>query len=293
MKRFGYVALGMLLGVVVSVAAARLIRSQRAAPVSPVVLEVNGEKISLEQLLERLKGVGTAPVLTSLLEEKLIDQEAAKHKISIPEKQERALEDLANQIKETGARATYLHQLQTQMKLRSLLLQGVSEEEKKATYQQFKQQFRQYELSAIHLRSYLDARDAEKRLRNGESFSDVADRYGLGAGNAQGKVGFLTESQIELWLGEEALEQVRRLKQGQCGDAIYTKAGLMILRRGAVKERYEEARPLVEAVIANSRQMNYMYELYSSANIKSPFLQDPAPEVKTEAPTPAVDTAPI
>ena len=102
-----------------------------------------------------------------------------------------------------------------------------------------------------------------------------------------GKIGYLTMPQIRRLMGQEAADEVARLKPNQVGRMIYSPHGLIVVKLGAIKSDYKDLKPVAESILAESRRTELMYRLLSVAKVQSPFMQ--------EAPSalPSEDTAGI
>lgn len=227
-------------------------------------------------------------VLRSLVEQKLIEQEAARPKIALTLQENQLLEKSAQAIKDPGYRQAALEKSKVVALARHLLMQGVTEAQIREVYDLYKPELTQYEIFAIVLLTRKAGRDMQRSLEDGVRFDLLATNYSRDPSRKQGgKVGFLTLPQIRRSLGQEAADEVARLKPNQVGKVIYTPFGLTVLKVGQIKSDFRDLKPLAEALLAESRRTDLTYRLFQKAKVDSPFL-DSAPDSLPNPDGPAI-----
>lgn len=269
---------GVLLGGVGAFGLRQALRSGQPQPKAEPALTVNDEQISMETLKSQALLVNSNQILANLVEQKVISQEAARQQIKLtPEDQQQV-----KKIKDGPNAQAAREQLETALLVRHLLLSGVKEEQIRQTYDLFKDELTQYELFVIVLTTRKSGQELQKSLEEGSSFDTLVTNFSIDPSRERGgRVGFLTMPQIRRALGQEAADEVARLKPNQVGKVIYTPFGLTVLKLGEVKSEYKDLKPLAEGLIAESHRVDLMYRLYSKAKINSPFMQEapnPVPE---------------
>ncbi len=111
-----------------------------------------------------------------------------------------------------------------------------------------------------------------------QNFDILAKNFSMDPSRKNGgKVGFLTLPQIRSSLGQEAADEVARLKPNQVGKMIYTPFGLTVLKVGQVKSAYKDLKPLAEGLLAESKRTDLTFRLFQKAKVVSPFM-DSAPD---------------
>lgn len=270
---------GLILGGIGGVVGVRLLRGARRAPSHlEAALTVNGETVSMEKLREQGLLASGPAVLNGMIEQKLIQQEAARQKVTLTSTETRDLEKAALAVKDPTYREAALEKAKTMTLARHLLLQGVTESQIREVYNLYKDELTQYELFAIVLMTRKDGQDLQRSLQDGSKFSSLAQNFSIDPSRKNGgKVGFLTLPQIRRSLGQEAADEVARLKPNQVGKMIYTPFGLTVLKLGEVKSDYKDLKPVAENLLAESRRTDLNFRLFQNAKISSPFM-DTAPD---------------
>jgi len=282
MKFRGFLAgvlVGGILGGVGGVVAIKILRGSRPAAVKPqAAVTVNGEEVSMETLQGQVLLASGPAVLRGLVEQKLIEQEAVRQKITLSAQETQELEKSAQAIKDKSFRQAALEKGKLMLLARHLLLQGISEQQIREVYDLYKPELTQYELFAIVLLTHKDGRDLQRSLQDGVGFDILAKNFSIDPSRKTGgKVGFLTLPQIRRSLGQEAADEVARLKPNQVGKMIYTPFGLTVLKVGQVRSEYKDLKPLAEALLAESRRTDVTFRLFKDAKVSSPFM-DSAPD---------------
>jgi foldase protein PrsA len=239
---------------------------------------VNGEAVPMETLQGQVLLASGPAVLRGLVEQKLIEQEAARQKVTLSETETKELDKAAQAIKDKTYRQAALEKARVATLARRLLLQGVTEAQIREVYDLYKPELTQYELFAIVLMTHKEGRDLQRSLEDGVHFDILAKNFSIDPSRKNGgKVGFLTLPQIRRSLGQEAADEVARLKPNQVGKTIYTPFGLTVLKVGQVKSDYKDLKPLAESLLAESRRTDLTFRLFQNAKIQSPFM-DAAPD---------------
>jgi len=294
MKARGFL-LGLLVGCVGGGLAAavgiKLLRSGARASASPRVeaaVTVNGDSVAMGTLENQLLLMSGPALLQQLVEQKLIEQEAARQKVTLTEQESKDLDKAAETIKVKPYAQAALERAKVALLARHLLLKGVTEAQIKEVYELYKPELTQYELFVVVLNTKKDGHDLQRSLEDGVKFDILAKNFSIDPSRKNGgRIGYLTMPQIRRLMGQEAADEVARLKPNQVGKMIYSPHGLIVLKLGAIKADYKDLKPVAESVLAESRRTELMYRLLSVAKVQSPFMQ--------EAPSalPAEDTAGI
>lgn len=265
--------LGLALGSTGTAAAIKILRNRRPPVVIPPALTVNGQAVSMGEFEGVLKLTAGSQILQSLIEEQLVLQEAERLKVRLTPDQEAELEKAAGQLPNADLAVIAKRRARTALLERRLLLQGVEEATLRDIYEQFKPQLVQYELFVIVLATQKDGKDVARSLQDGVSFDILARNLSLDPSKAQGgRLGTLTHPQIERLMGQPVADAVRRLKPDSVSGTLFSNHGLVIVKLGKVLESYEELRPTLESLVAQSRRAQFLTELLLSARIHSPFL---------------------
>ncbi len=276
---FAGVLVGGILGGVGGVVAIKLLRGSRPTVTRPeAAVTVNDEAVPMEVLQGQVLLASGPAVLRSLVEQKLIEQEAARQKVTLTPEENQELEKAAQAIKDRTFRQAALEKGKVMALARHLLLKGVTEAQIREVYDLYKPELTQYELFAIVLLTHKDGRDLQRSLQDGVSFDILAKNFSIDPSRKTGgKVGFLTLPQIRRSLGQEAADEVARLKPNQVGKMIYTPFGLTVLKVGQVKSDYKDLKPLAEGLLAESHRTDLTFNLFQKAKVSSPFM-DSAPD---------------
>ena len=266
--------LGMLLGAVMGALGIRYLRSRRLPPPLPAAVTVNGEALSMESFVNNLKLRAGSQLLQQLVEQKLVEQEALKRKVTLPPAEVAELDKAAQAISIPELREAALTQARVALLARHLLLEGVSEADKRQVYDFYKPELVQYEIFVVVLGTKKDGRDLARSLEDGVSFALLAKNFSLDPSSKQGgRLGFLTLPQIRRWMGDEAADSVARMKPNTVGTTLYSRHGLIVIKLGEVRSSYEQLKSVCEGILAESRRVELMQSLISSAKISSPYLQ--------------------
>jgi len=105
-------------------------------PLTETVLTVNGQSVPSQQFEDELKLTAASQTLQRLMQQMVIEQEALKKKVTLSEPEEAQI-SFATRHEPFQLRALAQRQARGQVLLRSLLLQDVSEAEKRKVFAQF------------------------------------------------------------------------------------------------------------------------------------------------------------
>jgi len=279
--------LGFCLGALTTVATVGYLRQRRAVQAHPPVpaVTVNGESVPMGDFENQLKLTAGPRLLQSLVEQKLIQQEAARKKIQISPKEREEIDTHLKSLKQPELQNAARIQMETALLEHHLLMQGVTPKEVREVYDLFRPQLIQYEIFAILLGTHKDAHDVARSLEDGVRFDLLAKNYSLDPSKLSGgRLGFLTMPQIRRFMGAEAASAVARLKPNQVGGVVYGPQGWLVLKVGAIQSSYEEIKPNIEALVANSKKVELMAKLMEKAKVSSPYLKDPPSAIPEEKP---------
>ena len=242
-----------------------------ALPLAETVLTVNGQSVSNRDFEQELKQTAASETLQRLLRQMVIEQEAARQEIKLSQEEEAELYRIAHRAP-SQLRALARRQARSEYLLRSLVLQDVSESTKQRLFRQFGPQLTQYEVSVLLVGTDAEARYASANLAVC-SFETLVETMSLDPSKRnRGRVGFLTRSQLQSWLGNEAAEAVVGLQKDSVTPPLHALPGRVILKRGEVRSSYEHLKPAIENLIADSRREELMYRLLREAKVNSPYL---------------------
>ena len=275
---------GALIGGLVAVLGIGYLRQRRAPAAPPPALSVNGQSVSMSDFSNQLQLYAGAQLMQQLVEQKLIEQEASRQKVTLDAHDHEQIDKALKSVHPPELVAAAQHKMESALLAQHLLLQGFSEKERREVYDLYRPQLVQYETSVILLATRKDAHDVARSLEDGVGFDLLAKNYSLDPSKQQGgQVGWLTLPQIRLYMGDQAAALVARLKPHQVGEAVYAPQGLMVIKVGAVRSSYEELKPSIEAILANSKKAELMARLMTQAKISSPYLKEPTSSVLPEA----------
>jgi len=240
--------------------------------------------------LSRLKGKSGADVLAELTQEFLIEQEAHRQTVSLSGAEENDLERKCSVFPNPDAKAYALAQGRSQLLLRKLILQDVSEADLLRVFDLYREELERFDVSVILLATTADAKAVWARLDEKLlSFEQLAATYSI-ATIPGGSLGFMTRGELASKFGEVVTEKLVNSPPGAVLAPMYCNQGLMILRVGGRKQRFEELRASVEEVFVNAKLAGFRHELVSRASVTSPYLSPIKPQSPvelTDAPSPS------
>lgn len=258
---------------------------------SEAVATVNGEKITKEQLYEKMLENSGEQVLDSMITEKLIDQEMAKEHVKVTEEDiEKELEKIKSSfssedefnslLAQYGMTVDVLKaQLENELKVKKLLEKQVTiqDEEMKKYYEENKEQFNTPELvraSHILVDSQAEAEKILNDLKNGGDFSQLAmekSKDELTKDNG-GDLNYFARGDYPEF--EDAAFQ---LNVGELSGVVKSEDGYHIIKvtdkKEATSPSFEEVKDQIYEQMLNDEINNiypdWMNKIYSQADIEN------------------------
>lgn len=258
---------------------------------SEAVATVNGEKITKEQLYEKMLENFGEQVLDSMITEKLIDQEMAKENVKVTEEDiEKELEMIKSSfsgedefnslLAQYGMTVDVLKgQLENELKVKKLLEKQVTiqDEEMKKYYEENKEQFNTPELvraSHILVDSQAEAEEILNDLKNGGDFSQLAmekSKDELTKDNG-GDLNYFARGDYPEF--EDATFQ---LNVGELSGVVKSEDGYHIIKvtdkKEATSPSFEEVKDRIYEQMLNDEIDNiypdWMNKIYSQADIEN------------------------
>lgn len=228
---------------------------------------VNGEKISRDELHERLVDQYGQELLDSLITEKVIDQEAKKENVKVTQEEideEKAIyaesyggEDALKQTLESSglSMADFEEDIESYLATKKLLEPRIeiSEEDMKAYFDENKDSFAQEEqVSASHIlvEDEKTAKEVIEKLNDGGDFAELAAEYSTDESNkdAGGDLGFFGKGDMV----EEFEEVAFSLEPGKISDPVKTEYGYHVIKVAEKQEAKEAAYEDVKEEVKNT-----------------------------------------
>ncbi|WP_264740134.1 peptidylprolyl isomerase [Cytobacillus firmus] len=231
---------------------------------------VNGEKISQDELHERLVDQYGQELLDSLITEKVINQEAKKENVKVTQEEideEKAVyaesyggEDALKQTLESSGltMADFEEDIESYLATKKLLEPRIeiSEEDMKAYFDENKDSFAQEEqVSASHIlvEDEKAAKEVIEKLNDGGDFAELAAEYSTDESNkdAGGDLGFFGKGDMAAEFEEAAFA----LEPGKISEPVKTEYGYHVIK---VAEKQEAKEAVYEDV--NEDIKNTLFE---------------------------------
>jgi foldase protein PrsA len=255
--------------------------SQQDNQTGSAVATVNGEKISQAELDTELNKKFGPEALSTLIDDKLIMQEAKKQKIDVTDKEVTTRFDevkAAPQYNELMKSKRFTDtDLQAYIKrliyLQKLILQEIPEQEKLKMYDQFKDQLEQAHIYHILLEpsQKTDAEKIYKDIKSGkEPFADAAKQFSKDDNSKEkgGELGWLPKSApLDPPFAKVAFSCPLNEPQAP----VKTKFGWHIIMVTGRKKTYDDLKSDIEDRLVSARQGEYLQRLRVKADIKSKF----------------------
>ena len=257
-----------------------------------VVASVNGEDISKNELYEQLLKQNGKQALDSLISQKVIELEAKKQNIVIPE------EDIQKEMEiyyETyGGKAAFTQALENSgyslddikqdlvlnIRIKKLLEPRVSitEKEIKAYFEENKAQFaqqKQVKASHILLETEEKANEIKNKLANGEDFAQLAKQYSIDTQTKEngGELGFFGSGKMV----KEFEEAAFALNIGEISAPVKTEFGYHIIKVEEIKDaqeaNYEKSKSQITDILFEEKSQaeysTWLQELYQEYTIEN------------------------
>ncbi|MGM0901066.1 MAG: peptidylprolyl isomerase [Bacillota bacterium] len=218
------------------------------------IASIDGEKITKDELYDVLVGQYGATALSALIDNKIIEMEAAKEKITVSDKE---IEDeynayvdsyggeeaLSAALKQSGISEDDLKvDIENYFKLEKLLEPRVeiTEEELKTYFDENKESFdelEQVEASHILVEDEATATEVAEKLASGGDFDELAAEYSTDAANAEsgGELGYFAKGDMV----EEFENTAFSMEVGTISDPVKTDYGYHIIKVTDKKEAKE------------------------------------------------------
>lgn len=230
------------------------------------VATVNGEKISEDELHERLVAQYGQELLDTLITGKVIEQEVKKENIKVTQEEideEKAAyaesyggEETLKQTLETSGltMADFEEDIESYLATKKLLEPRIeiTEEDMKAYFEENKDSFAQQEqVNASHIlvEDEETAKEVIGKLNDGGDFAELAAEYSIDESNkdAGGDLGFFGKGDM----AEEFEEMAFSLEPGKISDPVKTEYGYHVIKVAEKKEAKEAVYEDVKEEIQN------------------------------------------
>lgn len=230
-----------------------LIKPPFATNKAEAVATVNGVEITKDRLYEELAANGGEQALTNLINQELVNQEAAKKNITITDadvdaeietyKTQFGSEEALNQaLEQYGMTMDDLRkQVVMELKLTKLLEPqiNVTDDQVKETFETYKDSFNtpeQVRASVILVATEEEAKDIVKQLKEGADFAELAKSKSLDTTTKDqgGDIDFFARGERE-----EAVEEAAfKLGKGEISDPVKTSEGYQVIKVTDKKEAH-------------------------------------------------------
>lgn len=256
-----------------------------------VVATVNGEPITKEDLYEAMLAAGGGRLLEQLIEERLVEQEAARRGITVGE------DEIAKEIEQLkqryggdeGFKAVLQQFGMTEERLRrevrvNLLVRKllapeiqVTEQDVRRYYEEHKDEFREPEQARARHILVKDRATAEQllaRIRNGEAFEDVARSHSQDAQTAQkgGDLGWFPRGQMDPKFDQAVFSAAPNSLVGPVQTAYGFHVIQVLERKPARLRPFEEVKEEIRQLLVDralrARMPAWLEELKAKAKIE-------------------------
>lgn len=247
---------------------------------SEVVAKVGGEKITKEELYNRLVEYYGESALDSIIAEKIVDMELKKANITVTDEE---LQQEMNELIESYGGEDYVNMylamqgltledlkedILSYLKVKKLLEPRltVTEEEVEEYFENNKSLFdqpEQVEASHILVDDEETAKEVKRKLDEGADFAQLAAEYSKDTNNAQngGQLGYFGRGEMV----DEFEEVAFSMKVGEISDPVKTDYGYHIIKVTGHKEakaaNLEDSRADIEDILKNQK-LNTEYETW-------------------------------
>ncbi len=278
-----------------------LIKPPFATNKAEAVATVNGVEITKDRLYEELAANGGEQALTNLINQELVNQEAAKNNITITDadvdaeietyKTQFGSEEALNQALEQYGMTMddLLKQVEMEVKLTKLLEPqiNVTDEQVKETFETYKDSFNtpeQVRTSVILVATEEEAKDIVKQLKEGADFAELAKSKSLDTATKDqgGDTDFFARGEME-----EAVEEAAfKLAKGEISEPVKTSEGYQVIKvtdkkeahTATLEEKKDEIRKSLISQQVSSMSGAWLEDVRSKAKITNTFTDAAAAE---------------
>ncbi|MCT2194635.1 peptidylprolyl isomerase [Paenibacillus sp. p3-SID1389] len=278
-----------------------LIKPPFATNKAEAVATVNGVEITKDRLYEELAANGGEQALTNLINQELVNQEAAKNNITITDadvdaeietyKTQFGSEEALNQALEQYGMTMddLLKQVEMELKLTKLLEPqiNVTDEQVKETFETYKDSFNtpeQVRTSVILVATEEEAKDIVKQLKEGADFAELAKSKSLDTATKDqgGDTDFFARGEME-----EAVEEAAfKLAKGEISEPVKTSEGYQVIKvtdkkeahTATLEEKKDEIRKSLISQQVSSMSGAWLEDVRSKAKITNTFTDAAAAE---------------
>ena len=244
-----------------------------------IAAQFSGEQITLKQLDGELRRLYGPAVLQDMITERLIDKSIAQAKISVTpdelkawiadyKKRPDAQELLAsNQLNEERLQEN----LSRSVPMYKLILQNVSEADRKKYFNDHKNRFEEVELRSILLGSEAEAEALLPRIKGEDGFSSLAMVHSLDPQTRDfgGSLGRVTRSELEETFDPLSVKELFAQKIGTvCRPMSATGGGWYLFYVKGRAVDYDPLRLRVIEVMASERLQSFLEKLRLQADVK-------------------------
>ncbi|MHB2016634.1 MAG: peptidylprolyl isomerase [Candidatus Xenobia bacterium] len=263
-------ALVVLFFLLVALAAVVVVRHHRVTILDPWQASVNGDPIRMSEMFSAMDYTCGREVLTSLVEEKLVIQEAKRQNVTVSDAEFKPRqEEIDGQHVAGPIREMLLQRARAALLLRKLLLRDVPESKLRHLYDLFHDEMAEYQVSHISTASLVDAQKVLAELRHGSTFDVMASTRSLDAStrNTGGALGYLSASTLLRSLGVKDAATVMALQPGQLSSPIRVGLRYHIFKMGQRRTSYQDVKTLIEDRIVTARRPLFLRQLIARASI--------------------------
>ncbi|MBW8350695.1 peptidylprolyl isomerase [Bacillus sp. IITD106] len=242
-----------------------------------IAASVGGEKITQAELNEALVKRYGQDTLNSMIEKKVIEQEAKKEKVSISDKEkQKEMDSYIEQyggkdafeaaLKQSGISKKDIEQDVIQYLSIKKMLEPkikITEDDMKKYFEEKKASFdekEQVQASHILVEDEKKAEEVEKKIKEGKDFAELAKEYSTDPGSAQkgGDLGYFGKGEMVKEFEDAAFS----MKIGEISDPVKSEHGYHIIKvtgkKAAKDAKYEDHKDEIkEALFKEKLQSEY------------------------------------
>lgn len=239
---------------------------------------VNGDPVVKEDFYAALKLAQGHKMLQKLILQKLIFQEAARLNLSVADSEIAShIQDISKHTNDEDIARVLTDEVRSRILLRKILLKDVTEDRLRKLHELFADDLAQYQLYVLTTSSKHDADLVRAGLLKGEKFNLLAASHSKYKADREtgGLRGSFNRAQLRAAWGGDVADVIVALKPDK--ECIVAEYGgeYMVLAIGGVVSSYEELKPTLEELEANSRRPELVFRLFAKAQVTSPYLTDP------------------